>query len=267
MAGKKKWISIGVTTAVKIDCPVRVPLLVHARLRGIKVRDRVTNWRYLRAGRVIHQAFEHVMASIDVSEDISPEIIKNRLVGTIIEGDPAITIPLATRHATVLLELQASVVRPGEPGTRHHVELTPREPPVHERFVSTHLTPLVRIAGRIDTLIQTKTGYLVVERKTGVKHEWHHLQARIYGELLLLDLGDTAGNIDVEVWYSSAGGAREPVRFPGGTPILNQLRKKARLGASMNHDTLIAVLGKYCRWCENKECGLRFKVGALVKQQ
>jgi RecB family exonuclease len=167
-------VSIGVQAAAMIDCPCRVPLIIHAKLRKIDVKDPV-DLAAVRRGRLIHAAFEEAATRLDEAGKLGDEVATTAgLAVAIASALPYLdTGTVAAQASSIAATITAAVT--GRPG----VEVT------HERHVSLLLVPGVKVSGRVDTIIEHDDGWILVERKTGEHRPWHARQVQLYADMVL----------------------------------------------------------------------------------
>lgn len=128
-------VSIGVQAAAMIDCPARVPLIIHAKLRKLYVKDPV-DLAAVRRGRLIHATFEQAMVAVDEAG----------LLG----NEPAATVALERAITSVLPDLDASTVAAQASSMSATITASVQSQPAtavaHERRVSVLLAPGVQVS-------------------------------------------------------------------------------------------------------------------------
>ncbi|MBN2153955.1 MAG: PD-(D/E)XK nuclease family protein [Candidatus Lokiarchaeota archaeon] len=237
-------VSIGVQAAAMIDCPIRVPLIVHAKLRKIDVKDPV-DLAAVRRGRLIHAAFEEAAVRLDEAGNIGDEAIAAaEIAGTIATALPELDIRAVAAQASSLAATISAAVA-GRPG----IDVA------HERRVSVLLVPGVMVSGRVDTVVEGEDGWLLVERKTGQRHPWHARQVQLYADMVL------AANLcrrvaRLELWYSGGeSGTVEVPHAPGER--LEALRAGAARGVALDPGAAMLLVQGGCEGCPRDDCGVK----------
>jgi RecB family exonuclease len=237
-------VSIGVQAAAMIDCPCRVPLIIHAKLRKIDVKDPV-DLAAVRRGRLIHAAFEEAATRLDEAGKLGDEVATTAgLAVAIASALPYLdTGTVAAQASSIAATITAAVT--GRPG----VEVT------HERHVSLLLVPGVKVSGRVDTIIEHDDGWILVERKTGEHRPWHARQVQLYADMVLAaHPGNRVARL--ELWYSD----REPgtVAVPHAPDDrLGALRADAERGVALGGDAARRLVQGSCVGCPRDDCGVK----------
>jgi RecB family exonuclease len=243
-------VSIGVQAACMIDCDVRVPLLVFAKLRKIDVKDPV-DLAVVRRGRFIHAAFEQVASRLDAAGTLGDgEVVRSELSDAIADALPELESTTIETHASALATTIAAAATADSTTSIDH-----------ERQLSVCITPGVKVTGRVDTIVETADGWVIVERKTGARHDWHARQVQLYAEMVAAKhLGTSIARL--EIWYSGLEPGSIGVPCTGGE-ILDQLRAAAMQGEALDDARAREIVRSRCRPCPRADCGLKHLARAL----
>jgi RecB family exonuclease len=237
-------VSIGVQAACMIECDVRVPLLVFAKLRKIDVKDPV-DLSIVRRGRLIHAAFEQVASRLDAAGTLGDgEAVRAELSDAIAESLPELEAASIETQASALATTIAAAATADSTTSIDH-----------ERQLSVALTPGVKVTGRVDTVLETVDGWVIVERKTGTRHGWHARQVQLYAEMVAAKHPGTR-IARLELWYSGWEPGSIGVPCSAGE-ILDQLRTAVRQGEVLDEARAREIVGSRCRPCPRADCGLK----------
>jgi predicted RecB family nuclease len=244
----KNGISIGVQAACMVDCEVRVPLMVFAKLRGIDVKDPV-DLAIVRPGRLIHAVFDAVATKMATEGRITDAAaVKDELVARITTAVPEMEAGEASIHATML----ATAI--------HEVAIAePTAIIAHERRVSVPLSTKAKLAGRIDTITKESNGWVIVERKSGEERTWHAKQVQLYAEMLVAQEPD-ARIARLELWYSRYG--KKEVNSTSGE-LLRDLIAATGRGEAFSEQDAVRVVDAWCASCPRMDCGVKRLVTML----
>ncbi len=237
-------VSIGVQAAAMIDCDARVPLLVFAKRHKLHVKDPV-DLAAVRRGRLIHAAFDAVATGLGEAGTLGSETV--------------VTATLSTAIASALPDLDTGAVAAQASSLSTTITAAVAAAPAaeirHECFVSVLLTPGVKASGRVDTVIDGKDGWILVERKTGERRPWHARQVQLYADMVeAIHPGQRVARL--ELWYSG--------REPGVVPVasdcgdrLARVRSDAKKGIDLDSDSAIRLCASRCLGCPRYDCGIK----------
>jgi RecB family exonuclease len=237
-------LSIGVQAATMIDCPVRVPLLVYAKIRKIDVKDPV-DLVAVRRGRLIHAAFETVATRLAAEGLLSEEGVmkaelERKIAASLPDLEPSIvTAQASSLAATVSASVQAEPTRKVE----------------HEHRFSIALVSGINVTGRIDTILDGTDGWTIVERKTGTRYPWHARQVQLYAEMVSEKHPETRVS-RLELWYSGRDAGIIVVPCTRGE-IIGELRELTRRGQALDDRGAGQIILTRCKQCPRADCGVR----------
>jgi hypothetical protein len=238
----RKTVSIGVQTAVMIDCDARIPLLVYGKLHGFNVKDPV-DLAIVRPGRLIHESFARVTTRL--AEE--GRIVERETVEKSLAVDIAVTLPELARDEVIDHAMNLSVA------VQEAFATGPEKTISHEKHVSVPLAPGVKLTGRVDTIIEDADGLVIVERKSGHKQPWHILQIQVYAEMACL-IDPKTKIIKLELWYSRYG--TEAVPITAGE-MLESLKTAASKGVALAARDACDIYSSWCAECPRRDCGVK----------